>query len=289
MSEINVALMSADVPALFAEQDLTIMDFKAQCIRWCDFIKIFYHCRNDFKIKKDLYCALLTYITFNSQIEDNDDPAAGEMSSNWGRKCLPFDLKDFVMDEWKGQLMEKGNCPIDPSSEMKLQKYLMKMNTLAGFSRLCKVKINALTREELTSSIVRSVTNPRCDRVVLTVGVQISPIANDNLSPIILNFRYEIGDLGHYASGSPEILRYPKLLCPCNHECSSKIQCYDSCKCTPPIHRHPCGNCDSAESEPAASPEPEPASDPDIEGESAPEPDENPEPNPEPDLDTSAA
>ena len=51
--------------------------------------------------------------------------------------------------------LSEGDCEIEPCSLMKLTKVLLKIQTLDNFEKLCKLKLEALTRAELVSSILK--------------------------------------------------------------------------------------------------------------------------------------
>ena len=257
MSDIMVAMMGAEVPALKAETDLCLVDFKPQCITWCDFLTIFYFCSNTFKIKQYLSCCLLDFITFNRQIEESyDQELQDNLTHEEGQKCLAFNLCDTVICKWKNELAEVKHCNIDPCSLMRLNKALLRLQTLDNFEKLCNLKVEALTRSELVSTILRSIGDPDDERLILTVSVKLSPETGD-LSPILFNFRYEIGDLQKYQKN--QRLSYEELLCAKNcHKCP-RVLCEDKCPCKPEPCTNPC--CETPEPCPEPDSQPEPESD----------------------------
>ena len=258
------AMMGADIPALTVEKDLCVTDFKPQCITWCDFLKIFYYCSNYFKIKQYLSCHLLKYITFNRQVDQShDNELSSYLTQEEAQKCLAFNLNDKVICKWKNELSEGADCEIEPCSLMKLTKVLLKIQTLDNFEKLCKLKLEALTRAELVSSILRSICDKN-DKLILTISVKLSP-NQGNLSPMLFNFKYEISDLWDYSSDG--LLDYALLMCPKDCSCCpSTVICKEDCPCIPPPKPEPecCipeaeGDCfNEPECEEECTPEPEP-------------------------------
>lgn len=239
MSDIMVAMMGAEVPSLKAEHDLCVVDFLPQCINWCDFLTIFYFCSNTFKIKQYLSCYLLNFITFNRQVESSCDTQLKYSLSHEDaerRNCIHFDLSDAVVCKWKSELAEGKNCEINTCSLIKLQKALLKLQTLDNFQKICNLKVEALSRSELVSSILRSLganSDKHYEPLVLTVSVQLSPESGD-LSPMLFNFKFEIADILKFKG-------YAKMLCACDANCP-RIECVDKCPCKPPPRppRPPC-------------------------------------------------
>jgi hypothetical protein len=231
MAEIMFAMMGADIPALTVEKDLCVTDFKPQCITWCDFLKIFYYCSNYFKIKQYLSCPLLKYITFNRQVDQShDNELSSYLTQDDAQKCLAFNLNDKVICKWKNELSEGVDCEIEPCSLMKLTKVLLKIQTLDNFEKLCKLKLETLTRAELVSSILRSICDKN-DKLILTISVKLSPNKGE-LSPMLFNFKYEISDLWHYSTNG--LLDYAKLMCPKDCSCCpSTVICKEDCPCIP--------------------------------------------------------
>ena len=131
MSEIMFAMMGVDIPTLKSEKKICITDFKRQCITWCDFLIIFYFCSNYFKIKQNLSCKLLSYITFNNQVDEtHDNLLAGGLNRKEALDCLAFNLNDTVICKWRNEIASEENCEIEPCSILKLMKTLLKIQTL---------------------------------------------------------------------------------------------------------------------------------------------------------------
>ena len=231
MSEIMFAMMGVDIPTLKSEKKICITDFKRQCITWCDFLIIFYFCSNYFKIKQNLSCKLLSYITFNNQVDEtHDNLLAGGLNRKEALDCLAFNLNDTVICKWRNEIASEENCEIEPCSILKLMKTLLKIQTLDNFEKLCKLKLETLTRAELVSSIMRNICT-KDDRLILTLSVKLTPDSG-NLTPFLFNFNYEISDLQDYFVGHQ--LDYALLMCPrdCCYKCP-KVICHDKCKCKP--------------------------------------------------------
>ena len=212
------------------------INFKKWCIEWCDFLKIFYHCSNDFKVQKHLDCRFQKLIAFNNQLESEHCANAD---------CFPFDLKKTVIDFWTTEIrnkMEGGeNCEqIDRCSLMKLTKQLNKLRTIADMYKLCKLKVEAITRSDLVHEIVTAHGNPY-DNFILNISVQISP-EMPGLTPILLNFQYQVNfawdpDPSLYYSKDEYgniAIDYSKVICPKNCQCcKSKFLCEEDCECRP--------------------------------------------------------
>lgn len=233
--DVPVAYMGTDLEKLEAG-DVEVINFQPMCIDWCDFIKIFYHCKNDFKVHNNLPCKLQKLIAFNLQREECLEPTA---SVNYISYCLPFNLKQKVIDVWSAELKEKDNCKtIDRCSYMKLYKELSKLNTLADMDDFCNFKMEAISRTGLVNEIVQCFSNPR-DHYRFTISAQINP-KNPTLTPILLNFQYEVIFPSWYfvynpTNGYPTGFDYNIVLCPPKCECClPKFKCKEECPCLPP-------------------------------------------------------
>lgn len=218
---INVAFMGGEVANLKSSDYLEI-SFNPLCISWCEFLKIFYNCSNDFKVSQHLDCYLQRYIAFNLQREEG--PA------------FDFNLKDRIIETWTQELKELSCKPIDRCSYMKLSKQIAKLRTLADVEKLCKVKIEAVSRSQIVDNMIMCTSNPG-DTYILNVGVQISAEQEKGdveLTPILLNFNYEIKDLFIYLTPGTIQLDRERLLFPPYCECCpQKWLCIDKKPCDP--------------------------------------------------------
>lgn len=228
--DINIAYIGGEVSRL-QPADVIEISFQKWCIDWCDFLKMFYNCSNDFKVGQHLQCKFQKLIAFNHQREHcfRNDKSSTDLAY-----CLPFNLKDKVIDTWSQELKTKDNCrSIDRCSFMKLTKELNKLRTVADMYKLCKLKIESISRIELVEEIINCYHNPR-DKFCFNISVQINPDSG-GLTPILLNFKYEVQfDKLYLDFTNPRqpILDYNKVLCPPRCECCKpKFLCKEPCSC----------------------------------------------------------
>jgi hypothetical protein len=235
--EFPIAYIGGEVTKL-ESADVIEISFQKWCVEWCDFLKIFYNCSNDFKVGQHLKCDFQKIIAFNQQREycfkDSIDGSASILPY-----CLPFNLKDKVIDTWTQELKEKDNCKsIDRCSLMKLTKELNQLRTIADMYKLCKLKIESISRIELVEQIINSYANPR-DEFCFNISVQINPNSG-GLTPILLNFKYVVSfaTQRQYFIEDPNtgqrVLNYNFVLCPPKCECCKpKFLCKEDCSCLP--------------------------------------------------------
>ena len=238
--EVNIAYIGGDVTNL-KPADVIEISFQKWCIKWCDFLKMFYNCSNDFKVGQHLKCKYQKLIAFNHQREYCFE--TNKLASVLPY-CLPFNLKDKVIDTWSQELKAKDNCKsIDRCSYMKLTKELNKLRTIADMYKLCKLKIESISRIELVEEIINCYANP-LDKFCFNISVQINP-ESGGLTPILLNFKYEVqfATERQYFEQDPTTgqltLSYNMVLCPPKCECCKpKFLCKDDCPCLPGIDDH---------------------------------------------------
>lgn len=238
--EVPIAYIAGEVPKLEGA-DVIEISFQKWCIKWCDFLKMFYNCSNDFKVGQHLKCEYQKLIAFNHQREHcfNNDKLSTVLPY-----CLPFNLKDKVIDTWSQELRAKDNCKsIDRCSFMKLTKELNKLRTIADMYKLCKLKVESISRVELVEEIIKCYANPR-DKFCFNISVQINP-ESGGLTPILLNFKYEVSFANERQyfeldpTGQQLVLNYNMVLCPPKCECCKpKFLCKDACPCLPGIDNH---------------------------------------------------
>jgi hypothetical protein len=240
--EFPIAYIGGEVTKL-ESADVIEISFQKWCVEWCDFLKIFYNCSNDFKVGQHLKCDFQKIIAFNQQREycfkDSIDGSASFLPY-----CLPFNLKDKVIDTWTQELKEKDNCKsIDRCSLMKLTKELNQLRTIADMYKLCKLKVESISRVDLVEEIIKCYANPR-DKFCFNISVQINP-ESGGLTPILLNFKYEVSFANERQyfeldpTGQQLILNYNMVLCPPKCECCKpKFLCKDACRCLPGIDNY---------------------------------------------------
>ncbi len=234
--EFPIAYIGGEVTKL-ESADVIEISFQKWCVEWCDFLKIFYNCSNDFKVGQHLKCDFQKIIAFNQQREYCfKDSING--SASFLPYCLPFNLKDKVIDTWTQELKEKDNCKsIDRCSLMKLTKELNQLRTIADMYKLCKLKIESISRIELVEQIINSYANPS-DEFCFNISVQINPNSG-GLTPILLNFKYVVSfaNQRQYFIQDPTgqwVLNYNFVLCPPKCECCKpKFLCKEDCSCLP--------------------------------------------------------
>ncbi|MDA9216398.1 hypothetical protein N9O88_01075 [bacterium] len=235
--EFPIAYIGGEVTKL-ESADVIEISFQKWCVEWCDFLKIFYNCSNDFKVGQHLKCDFQKIIAFNQQREycfkDSIDGSASILPY-----CLPFNLKDKVIDTWTQELKEKDNCKsIDRCSLMKLTKELNQLRTIADMYKLCKLKVESISRIELVEQIINSYANKN-DEYCFNISVQINPNSG-GLTPILLNFKYVVSfaNQKEYFIKDPNtgerVLNYNFVLCPIKCECCKpKFLCKEDCSCLP--------------------------------------------------------
>jgi hypothetical protein len=238
--EVPIAYIAGEVSKLEGA-DVIEISFQKWCIKWCDFLKMFYNCSNDFKVGQHLKCEYQKLIAFNHQREHcfNNDKLSTVLPY-----CLPFNLKDKVIDTWTQELKEKDNCKsIDRCSLMKLTKELNQLRTIADMYKLCKLKVESISRVDLVEEIIKCYANPR-DKFCFNISVQINP-ESGGLTPILLNFKYEVSFANERQyfeldpTGQQLILNYNMVLCPPKCECCKpKFLCKDACRCLPGIDNY---------------------------------------------------